>query len=398
MQATIRTRWGALFLLILSGIIAAFQVGKAAVALPALLSDLDLSLAVGAWVVGAYGAVGALIGLPAGLLMSLLPARRTLIFGLIVIGIGSIVGAFTPNGGLLIASRVFESCGFLAVVLSAPRLFRLITAEADSQLAFALWGIYMPAGSATMMLAGPVLIAGFGWQGLWLFNGLIPLVYAFVVAQIDIPGADAHQSSDRKLFGNLRAALRTPGPVLVAIAFGTYTLQYFALASLLPVLLVDRLGLSIAAAGAISAGAVLANAAGNLLAGLALRYGVPLWVILIAGFVTSGAFAFGIFSDLMPVLAVAILASGALAITGLIPASLFAAMPVVATTSATLAVALGLLTQIGISGQLLGPTALAAFVEQFGWSRAPYFFVAVMIVGLGIALALRTVTRRRKPD
>jgi MFS family permease len=389
-----RTHWGTLVLLILTGIIAAFQVGKAAVAVPALMSDLGLSLVSASWIVGAYGALGTLIALPAGLLMSLLPARPTLIAGLVAIGAGSIAGAFMENSALLITTRVFEGCGFLAVILSAPRLFRLVTTAADSQLAFVFWGTYMPAGSAVMMLAGPFLIAAFGWQGLWLINGLLPLAYALIVSRLDIPGADAHQSSNRNLFASIREGLRS-GPMLVAVAFGAYTLQYFALSSLLPALLVDRLGLSIEAAGTISAGAVLANAVGNLFAGIALRMGVPLWIVLLAGFATSGTLAFGIFNESTPITTVAFLAAGTLAITGLIPASLFAAMPVVAPTSATLAIALGMLTQIGISGQLLGPTVLAAFVERFGWPQAPYFFLTVMVAGIAIALGLRFAMQRK---
>src|SRR5690606_29228171 len=100
---------------------------------------------------------------------------------------------------------------------------------------------------------------------------------------------------------------------------GLYTFQYFALASLFPALLVERLGLSIAAAGLISAGAVLANAVGNLAAGLFLRTGIPLWAILIAGYVASAILAFGIFNENVPIAAVAILAAASLAITGLIP-------------------------------------------------------------------------------
>jgi predicted MFS family arabinose efflux permease len=245
-----------------------------------------------------------------------------------------------------------------------------------------------------MMLAGPFLIAAFGWQGLWLINGLLPLAYALIVSRLDIPGADAHQSSNRNLFASIREGLRS-GPMLVAVAFGAYTLQYFALSSLLPALLVDRLGLSIEAAGTISAGAVLANAVGNLFAGIALRMGVPLWIVLMAGFATSGTLAFGIFNESTPITTVAFLAAGTLAITGLIPASLFAAMPVVAPTSATLAIALGMLTQIGISGQLLGPTVLAAFVERFGWPQAPYFFLTVMVAGIAIALGLRFAMQRK---
>jgi predicted MFS family arabinose efflux permease len=246
-----------------------------------------------------------------------------------------------------------------------------------------------------MLLAGPFLIAAFGWQGLWLFNGAIPLAYALIVVSLDLPGADAHRTARRNVFGNIAESLRTPGPILVATAFGIYTLQYFALSSLLPALLVDRLGLSITAAGLISAGAVLANALGNLVAGVALRLGVPLWTILATGFVASGLLSFGIFHESTAAAVVAALAAASLAITGLIPATLFAAVPVVARNSAMLAIALGLLTQGGISGQLLGPTLLAAFVDRVGWMQAPLFFAAVMIAGIAIALALRAAVRRR---
>ncbi len=389
-----KTRWGIVFLLICAGIIAAFQVGKAAIAIPALREDLDISLVFASWIVGALGALGAVVGVPAGLTFSRLPPRRMILIGLTALGVGSIAGSVAGNGTLLLITRVVEGFGFICTILSTPRMFALATEPRDTPLAFALWGCYMPAGSAIMMLAGPAFIAAFGWQGLWLFNGILPLAYAVLLALLDIPGADTAQPSQRTLLGDLREGFRTPGPALVGLAFGLYTFQYFALASLFPTLLVDRLGLSIAAAGLISAGTVLANAAGNLAAGFFLRLGTPLPVILVAGYFASGALAFGIFNDATPVAAVAILAALSLAITGLIPASIFAAAPSIGTTPALLGITLGLTTQIGVSGQLFGPTVLAAFVERYGWSFAPVVFVAVMLAGCVIALGLRRVIRR----
>jgi MFS family permease len=389
------TRWGTVWLLILAGVIGGFQVGKAAVAVPVLQAELMLSLFAAAAIVGAYGLLGSIIGLPAALAASLLPAQRTLVAGLIVIGTGGMLGALAPDGFWLFATRALEGLGFLCVIFSAPRLFRLVTARADDQVVFACWSTYMPAGTGIMMLAGPALIAAFGWQGLWLFNGLLPLAYAALVARLDIPGGNTINPSDRNVRANLRESFASPGPILVGLAFGIHTLQYFALSSLLPALLVDRLGLSIAAAGVVSAAAVFANALGNLAAGLLLRRGVPLWIVLAAGFMTSGIAAFGVFNEAMPVVAVAAIATAILAITGLVPASLFAAAPVVAPTSALLAISLGLITQIGISGQLLGPTVLAAFVERFGWGQAPFYFVTAMFAGLALALALRNVLRRK---
>jgi predicted MFS family arabinose efflux permease len=289
-----------------------------------------------------------------------------------------------------------EGFGFVCTILSAPRLFALVTVPKDAPLAFAFWGSYMPTGSAIMMLAGPAFIGAFGWQGLWLFNGLLPLAYALLIFHLDIPGADKAHKSDRTLLGDLREGFRTPGPILIGLAFGLYTFQYFALSSLFPTLLVDRLGLSITAAGLISAGTVLANAAGNLVAGYFLRTGIPLWAILIAGYVTSAVLAFGIFNEATPVAAVALLAAASLAVTGLIPASLFAAAPIVGTTPALLGITLGLTTQIGISGQLFGPAVLAAFVESYNWSYAPAVFVAVSLLGLLVALALRTTLRQKQ--
>jgi hypothetical protein len=390
-----KTRWGIVLLIICAGILAAFQVGKAAIAVPALREDLGISLAFAAWIVGALGALGAFIGVPAGLTLSRFPPRRNVIVGLSALGIGSLAGAATNDGTLLLLTRVVEGFGFVCTILSAPRLFGFVTVPRDTPLAFALWGCYMPAGSAIMMLAGPAFIASVGWQGLWLFNGIVPLAYAALIAALPIPGADTAQTSGRTLLGDLRTGFRTPGPLLIGLAFGIYTFQYFALASLFPAMLVERLGISVAAAGLISAGTVLANGAGNLAAGFFLRLGTPLWTILVAGYAASGLLAFGIFNSATPVAAVAILASLSLAITGLIPASIFAAAPSIGTTPALLGITLGLTTQLGISGQLFGPTVLAAFVERSSWSWAPAVFVAVTVAGTAVALLLRRALGRR---
>lgn len=54
-----KTDWTLVVTLILAGSVGACQVGKAAIAIPLVRQDLGLSLAFAAWVVGAYGALGA---------------------------------------------------------------------------------------------------------------------------------------------------------------------------------------------------------------------------------------------------------------------------------------------------------------------------------------------------
>jgi MFS family permease len=384
---TSTSNWRLVFILGSAGVIAAFQIGKAAIAVPLLRQHLDLSLAMASWVLGAYGALGAVAGLSAGVAVAFIGARNAVIGGLFTIGLASGLGAAATNGGVLIATRVVEGCGFLAVVIAIPTLLRDATVGRDRDFAMVLWGTYLPAGSAIMMLVGP-LLATLGWQGLWLVNGVLAAGYAVILWLLIPADARAAPAPALHLRAHIGAVLRARGPAPLACAFFLYTLQYFALTGLMPTLLIERLGLSIAAAGSISALTVVANAFGNLSAGLFLRRGVPLWAILAAAFGFLGVAGFGIFAPL-PVAFVALLAAASLAVTGLVPASIFAASPRIAPAAHLLALMLGLLIQASNIGQLLGPAAFGAWVEHFGWPLASVFFLAVAVAGVAIALRLR---------
>jgi hypothetical protein len=191
------------------------------------------------------------------------------------------------------------------------------------------------------------------------------------------------------LFSNLMRVATAPGPLLLALAFGTYTFQYFALTALFPTLLVERLGLSLAQAGTVSALVVLANAGGNVAAGGLMRLGVPLWATAGIGFACVGLLSFGVFSHL-PTLWVCISAAASLAISGAIPASIFAGAPRLAPAAPLVPLTIGLIMQASNLGQLLGPAALAGWIERLTWTKSPFFFALVAILGVAIAAGLRS--------
>ncbi|HEX5507957.1 MAG TPA: MFS transporter [Pseudolabrys sp.] len=387
-----KTPWGSVAALLVAGVIVALQIGKAIIAVPVLQKDMGLSLTFASSIIGAYGVIGAFGGLPAGIAISLFSARKALLAGLIACGAGSLAGAAAANGTMLIATRVVEGCGFLVAVIAIPRLLRSIAAPRDSEIVLALWGAYMPAGSLVMMLAGPHLMA-FGWQTMWVVNGAVVLGYALFLLAFDFR-EPAAASTAHETGGNIRAVLGAPGPILLAGMFGLYTFQYAAMTGLLPVLLVDRLHLSIAGAGAVVAITVAANALGNVSASALLRFGVPFWAIAACAFAFATCAGFGVFTDTLPLVAVAALASISLALTGMIPASIYAASPKFAPAPAVLAIALGLITQASNIGNLVGPPAMAAVVDTFGWGRAPFLFAAVTGTGVAISLLLWRLTKR----
>ena len=384
------TRWHGVGVLIAAGMVCAFQIGKAAIAVPLLQDDLGISLVFASWIVGAFGALGAAFGIFAGGIVSMFRPHATLITGLCIIGCASLAGAAAPNGTILFLTRVIEGCGFLAAVLSVPRLLRVVSHPADSDRVFAFWGAYLPCGAALMMLLGPLLTHS--WQILWLANGAIALAFAGLVALFPFPFAPGADKSGAA--ANVMRVVTSPGAIVLALAFGIYTFHYFALTGLFPSLLVEQLGLSITAAGFISALTVLANGIGNLIAGAVVKR-IPLWMIALLGYIVIGVSGFAIFAPGVPVSVIAIAAAAALALTGFIPASVYAAAPHVASNSALLAITIGLVMNASSLGQLFGPASLAAFVQRFGWDKAPLLFAAVSVAGIAVSLALRSILEQK---
>jgi MFS family permease len=382
-----KTRWTLVWIVIFAGVLGAFQVGKAAIAVPLLRDDLGLSLSFASWVVGIFAVIGAIGGLPAGLGIKFLGARGAVVGGLLTIGVASCVGALASGGLLLLVTRTFEGLGFLMVVIGAPTLLRAVTARKDLERVFGCWPIYYATGSVIIMLAGPWL-ARFGWQALWWGTGVAASGYAFVV-WIAVPEIAESTSHEGRTFADLGLVVRSPGPMILALTFGLYTLQYHALSALMPTLLVDRLGLSIASAGSITAVTVVANGFGSISAGWLIVRGVRLWLIVATAFASVGLASFGIFAQSMPVAGVAVLAAASLGFTGLVPGLVYVAAPRLTPRPALLALTLGVVVQASNLGALFGPAVLGTWVERLGWSNAPALFVAVACVGCSIAGYLR---------
>jgi predicted MFS family arabinose efflux permease len=389
-----QTRWLLVWALIFAGVVAAFQIGKAPIAIPLIRQELGLSLTFAAWIIGVYAVVGALAGLPAGAVINFVGARRCVIIGLLVIGAASCSGAFATSGTALLFTRVIEGAGFLMVAVATPTLLGLVTATKDRDIVFGCWAVYFAAGSVIVMLAGP-LLAAFGWRSLWFSTGLLALAYALIVWRV-APVAPAVAPASGQGLADIRRIMHMPGPILLALAFGFYSIQYHALTGLLPTLLVERLGLTVAAAGLISAVAIIANGLGGVSAGFMLRRGFPLWVLFAAAFAFMAVVAFGIFSPSMPVAGVAALATASLGITGMLPASIYAAAPRFAPQPALLALTVGVVVQASHLGHVVGPSTLGAWVERWGWSSSPALFAAIACGGLAVALGIRRLTRANK--
>jgi MFS family permease len=371
-------------------------MGKVPAALPLLREDMGLSLVQAGLVVSTYAILVALAGLALGLLVAAVGYVRFAVVGILLAAIGSLLGAQAQSLSWLLFSRAVEGGGWVLAVVALPAMLSQFGTERDRPLIMGLWGAFVPVGAGSMLLLAPLLQAVGGWRLSWLCAGIASLLAAAVVIRI------CHVN--RGLLVSLAASsvrppvtdLRKPVAYIISLCFFCYSFQFVAVTSFLPTLLIEHLHLSLGSASRWAAIVVLANAIGNVAAGWLLRHGVARHKLLSIAALTIGLMAMLVYFDILPLaarLAAAIIFS---VVGGLIPGTLFATVPLVATVPASVGVLVGLMLQFSGIGQWLGPVALPVIVEHFGsWSAAGVLMLIVGIVGSVAAIGLRGVGHRQ---
>ncbi len=374
----------AVALVVLAGVIASQHVGKAPIAMPALQHEFNRTLAGLSWVMAVFPVVGLVCGLFAGILVQRAGDRRMLLLGLLVLGTASIAGTLLPSYGWLIATRIVEGFGFLLVVVSAPALLNRIVPPANRNVVFGLWSCTMGAGIAASMLLGPLVGS---WHLLWLVDGALAIIVAAgVAAKVR---TDKSASVKRTPVGKreIVSVLRSKPSRWLALAFGFYTLQFFAFISFLPSFLMQRAGLTLTQAGIAAAIIVAANVIGNFGAGICLQRGVRASALMAGTFLSLSVLGAIVFWSATPAKALLPLCFVFSAIAGILPSVCLAKAPG-ATPSPELApLGLGLLIQGNYLGQVLGPLLLGMLMGSFGWASASMQIVFAGVMGMGIAYA-----------
>ncbi|MEV8019069.1 MFS transporter [Streptomyces sp. NPDC086554] len=207
-----RRPWVALTLLCLAQFMLVLDVTVVNVALPSMAADLDLDRTALTWVVTTYTLCFGGLMLLGGRLADVLGARRTLLAGLALFTVASLVTGLASDATTLLAGRTAQGIG---AALLSPAALAIVTTSfhgRDRHRALGVWASIGGAGAAFGVLLGGVLTDGPGWE--WIFYVNVPIGAALLVTA----GTGA-------LIQGLVAAgdtgwsdLRTLVPVAVAVA------------------------------------------------------------------------------------------------------------------------------------------------------------------------------------
>jgi MFS family permease len=389
---TNKTPWGLVCILLGAGVLSAFQVGKVPPVLQNIRSDLSISLFHAGWVLSIFNFIGLMMGTATGAIADAVGHRRLMLLGILLQILGNFLGSFSTSFGWLLATRFMEGTGFLAVVVTIPALIFQVVRGKDVKMALSVWSCYLPAGVALIMLLLPFFLKVTSWQGLWRINGVILALYGIILfkATAKIRFANPSQPLKLKALGtDILKTITSPAPLLLALIFVTYALQWLAVMGFLPTLLLEKYGFSRALASWLTAGMVSLNIFGNLAGGRLLEAGCKRWALIgVASFV-MGSCAMAIYA---PHNNFVLNYAGCLVFSlvgGLIPTSVIGAAPLYAPSKNLVSTTTGFLIQGGQSGQVIGPPVLAWLVSTTGtWSAGAWFLGSVALAGILLSLCL----------
>jgi len=390
-------QWPRIWGVFLTGVAAAFLVGKAPAALPVLRAELDLSLFQAGLVVSMFSLVAAVAGLLFGALSDRWGQLRLAMVGLVLAAAAGAAGALADTAVTLIASRVAEGVGFFMISVSLPGLVMRLADDRTRQTAMGLWGAYLPLGAGLILLAGGVIIASVGWRGLWLL-----ISASYVVFFAALVWAAPREQDPASSIGERRvkAVLKAPGAVMLGAVFGCYSGQYMAVTSFVPLILVERAGWELAPAAAVGAMIMVVNTAGNVAAGYMLDRGVRRQTLIL---VASSAMALGAITVMSAGLPVPARITGAVLFSsfgGMIPGSLFAGVALHAPSRAHVSSVNGLMLQCVAIGQLIGPAVTTWLVStgNGSWTMSLIYLLPMAMLTAAAGLVLGRIERSPGPQ
>jgi DHA2 family multidrug resistance protein-like MFS transporter len=168
-------RWTALAVLVLAVLLVAVDATVLFLAIPFISESLNPSATQLLWIGDSYSFVLAGLLVSMGSLSDRIGRKRLLLTGTAAFGAASVLAAYAPGAGWLIAARALLGIAGATIMPSTLSLIRnLFPDDRERAKAIGIWGAAATAGAAAGPLLGGLLLEHFWWGSVFLIN--IPLV------------------------------------------------------------------------------------------------------------------------------------------------------------------------------------------------------------------------------
>ena len=175
---------------------------------------------------GMYGLVQAVLQIPFGLAADKFGRKRVIIFGLVLLGVGSVIAACATSVAGLALGRAIQGGGAISAAVTA--LLADQTRDHVRTKGMALIGASIGLMFALSLLIGPILAAHFGLSGIFSISAAMALLGILIVVYWTPKEAVLTETLPRQTWAQLRKTLLQSD--LLRLDFGVFVLYAVQLA------------------------------------------------------------------------------------------------------------------------------------------------------------------------
>lgn len=380
------TRWPLIFAIWAAGLGVAAQYGKISIIFDRMAELYPTAGGTLSFTVSLVGIVGIVFGLVAGVFVSSIGFRRTMVWCLWIGAVMSAVQALHLPFGLFLLTRVIEGLSHLGVVVAGPTLIAALSSNRDRGLAMTLWSTFFGVAFALLAWFGLPLVHRLGLLSLFAAHAMIMAGLAvwlgFALRDVPVP-ARAPFPALAKLPALHMPIYRSPWKSAPAAGWLFYTCCFVSILTVIPPYIDEGLRALVLGAMPLASIATSMTLGVFLMRHLAAVQVAQLGFVLCAGCVL---WLWGMPGD--PVACIA-LAGG----MGLVQGASFAAVPQLNADDAARAQSGGVMAQAGNLGNTIG-TPLMVLALGLGSFSGLMAVLLVLFLGGFLAHAMLAQLRR----
>ena len=385
---------------LLAGLSMAMVQYKVPTIMTSLMEAFDLTASGGSWLMSIFTLMAVFTSLIFGSLSQKYKAKNIVVLAMILIVIGSVIGAFSHAGWLLILSRAIEGTALTAMTTCGPIIVQKCVAPNKINSTMGIWGIWGPLGSVFAALLTPTLYKSFGFTALWLiYAAIVVVIVIFMYMIIKEPSSEelaasiqpVNTSEDTEAIEVHYKDLFTRNTILFYAAFVCFNICMLAVLSYVPTIL-QMQGFSDTTSGFVSTLPMLLSVISSPLAGvIADKIGSPK-VPLICTMIFLGPCAFILYTQTGTIMWVAAVFMGIFGMgsTGVLIATYTQSIP----RPELVSIGMGVLTTVQGIGQFLGSFMVQALL---GADLTNYYLAGGVVMVLTLLGTLAASFIKLKP-
>ena len=243
--------WVILFATYMATLALTLNYFKVPPVMSSLINEFSLSYAQANGIMSIFSIMGIILAIPAGYILNSFGIKKTGLFSVGAVIIGSVLGAVASTTTLLFIGRFIEGVGMGLIMVMAPFAISLWFPAQKRALATGLWASCVGIGNIVPLIFAPSIMVAHGWQAVWwagtIFSALAFILFATLFRMpredemYEAPPAPGPETQEETA-PSITKGMANKDLWMISISFGCYNLVILAILSILPTFLETQRG------------------------------------------------------------------------------------------------------------------------------------------------------------